>query len=119
MYNVDGSIKRNKARLMAKGYVQTHGVDYENTFVPVAKMATMRTVIALAMVKGWHLYQMDGKNVFLQDKLQEVYMVQPSDFKLSIHPKAICRLKKPLRTACLPVEDNTISSLNQFSNVKF
>ena len=69
-YNANGSVNRYKARLEAKCYAQTHGVDYEETFAPVAKMTTMRTVIALAAVKGWHLHQMDVKNTFLQGELE-------------------------------------------------
>ena len=55
-----------KAHLVAKGYAQTHGIDYEETFALVAKVKTICTVIALARTKGWHPYQMDVKNVFLQ-----------------------------------------------------
>ena len=96
-YNADGSVNRYKARLIAKGYAQAQGVDYEETFAPVAKMTTVRTMIALATTKGWHLHQMDVKNAFLQGELEEeVYMVQPPGFESNIHPKAICRLKKPL-----------------------
>ena len=51
-YNGDGSANLYKARLVAKGYAQTHGVNYEETFAPVAKMTTIRTVIALATAKG-------------------------------------------------------------------
>ena len=77
-YNVDGSINCYKARLVAKGYAQTRGVDYEETFALVAKMTSVRTVIALATAKGWHLHQMDIKNAFLQGELEEeLFMVQP------------------------------------------
>ena len=71
---------------MVKGDTQTHGFDYEETFAPMAKMKTIRTVIMLAAAKGWHLHQMDVKNAFLQGELdEEVYMVQPPGFKSSTH----------------------------------
>ena len=77
----EGIVNRYKARLVAKVYAQAHNVDYEETFVLVANMTTMRTVTTLAAAKG-HLHQMDVKNAFLQGKLEEeVYMVQPSGFK--------------------------------------
>ena len=60
-------------------------------------MMTIQSVIALATSKGWQLHQMDIKNAFLQGELdEEVYMIQPPRFKLSTHPQAVCRLKKPL-----------------------
>jgi hypothetical protein len=68
-HNLDGNISRYKARLVDKGYAQTHGIDYEETFAHVAKMATMRAAIAVATSRGWVLHQMDVKNVFLHVKL--------------------------------------------------
>jgi len=74
-HNVDGSMSRYKARLVAKGYAQTYGMDYEETYSPVAKMTIVRAIIAMAVAKGWSLHQMDVKNVFLYGYLQEeVYM---------------------------------------------
>ena len=64
-HNADGSVSRYKARLVAKGYAQTYGIDFEETFSPVAKMATVRAVISMATAKGWDLQQMDVKNAFL------------------------------------------------------
>ena len=54
-HKADGTIKRYKARLVAKGYAQMYGIDYEETFAPVAKMATIHTVIAVARAKGWFM----------------------------------------------------------------
>ena len=83
--------------MVAKGYAQIHGIDYEETFAPIAKMATVRGVIAVAAAKGWYLHQMDVKNAFLHGDLQEeVYMYQPPGFKDTGHPKYVCRLRKAL-----------------------
>ena len=74
-YNVDGSVNRYKAWLVVKHYAQTHVVDYEETFAPMAKMKTVWTMITLAAAKGWHLHEMDVNNTFLQGELEEVHMV--------------------------------------------
>ncbi|MCO5600797.1 hypothetical protein L7F22_054913 [Adiantum nelumboides] len=67
-----------KARLFAKAYAQTCGIDYEETFAPIAKMTTVRAGIAMTAAKGWILQQMDVKNAFLHGDLQEEeYMEQP------------------------------------------
>jgi hypothetical protein len=56
-HNVDGFVSRYKARLVAKGYAQTYGINYEETYSLVAKMITIRVIIAIAIAKGWSLHQ--------------------------------------------------------------
>jgi len=70
-HNADGFVSRYKARLVAKGYAQTYGIDYEETYSPLAKMITIRAIISMAAAKGWSLHQMHVKNVFLHGDLQK------------------------------------------------
>nr|GEV05780.1 ribonuclease H-like domain-containing protein [Tanacetum cinerariifolium] len=77
-YHGDGSLSRYKARLAANGRSQQIGVDCGDTFSPVVKPATVRTVLSLALLRGWPVYQLDVKNAFLNSDLSEtVYMYQP------------------------------------------
>ncbi|PRQ57405.1 putative RNA-directed DNA polymerase [Rosa chinensis] len=93
----DGSIERYKARLVAKGFHQQQGIDYDETFSPVIKPATIRTVITLAVSRGWSLRQLDVKNAFLHGILKEdVYMVQPPGFIDPARPSHVCKLNKAL-----------------------
>ncbi|RDY05308.1 Copia protein, partial [Mucuna pruriens] len=77
----DGTLERYKTRLVAKGYTQTYGIDYEETFAPVTKMNMVRVIFSLATHFGWNLQQFDVKNTFLYGDLEEeVYMEIPLGF---------------------------------------
>ena len=82
---------------MAKGYTQTYGVDYSKTFSPVAKMGTVRTMLALAAHFGWDIQQHDVKNAFLRGDLEEeTYMEVPLGFEAKVPENTVCKLKKAL-----------------------
>ena len=77
----DGSIEKYKARFVARGFSQKQGIDYEETFAPVARYTSIRTIIAIASIMGWKLHQMDVKTAFLNGKVeQEVYIEQREGF---------------------------------------
>lgn len=90
-------MERYKARLVARGYSQTYGIDYDETFAPVAKMSTVRILISCATNFGWPLHHLDVKNAFLHGDLQEeVYMEIPPGWSKPEASGMVCKLKRSL-----------------------
>ena len=95
--NLDGSVQKHKARLVAKGYAQKPGIDYNETFAPVARLDTIRTLIALAAKNSWKMYKLDVKSAFLNGVLQEeVYVGQPDGFIVQGEEDKVYKLHKAL-----------------------
>ncbi|KAL9270149.1 Retrovirus-related Pol polyprotein from transposon RE2-like protein [Drosera capensis] len=93
----NGTVIRNKARLVAKGYSQEEGIDFDETFAPVARLEAIRMFLAYAAYQGFIVHQMDVKNAFLNEKLQEeVYVEQPPGFEDYEHREHVYRLDKAL-----------------------
>jgi len=88
---------RFRARLVAKGFTQIHGIDYDETFSPVARFESLRLLLALAALEDWEIHQMDVKSAFLNGLLdEEIYMEQPQGFINPDHPHKVCLLQKAI-----------------------
>jgi hypothetical protein len=92
-----GVVTRNKARLVAKGYSQVEGLDFGETYAPVARLESIRMLLAYATYHGFKLYQMDVKSAFLNGPIkEEVYVEQPLGFEDSEYPNNVYKLSKAL-----------------------
>jgi hypothetical protein len=88
-------VTRNKARLVAKGYLQVKGLDFYKTYAPVARLESIRILLAYATYHGFKLYQMDAKSAFLNGPIkEEVYVEQPPGFENSEYPNHVYKLSK-------------------------
>lgn len=95
-YKSDGTKERDKARLVVLGNHQEFGVDFTDTFAPVAKLATVRVLLSVAVARGWQVDQLDVNNAFLHGELtDEIYMKIPPGYT-HLYPGKVCRLRKSL-----------------------
>lgn len=95
--NSDGSINKYKARLVAKGYVQRHGIDFDEVFAPVARIETIRFILALAASYNWEVHHLDVKTAFLHGELKEIVFVsQPEGFVTKGSENKVYKLNKAL-----------------------
>nr|GFB96544.1 putative retrotransposon Ty1-copia subclass protein [Tanacetum cinerariifolium] len=94
---MDGKVHTYEARLVAKGCTQTSGVDYEETFSPVADIRAIRILIAIVAYYDYEIWQMDVKTALLNGHLsEEVYMEQPEGFVNPKYPNHVCKLKRSI-----------------------
>nr|GEV58316.1 hypothetical protein [Tanacetum cinerariifolium] len=97
-HDEENTVIRNKTRLVVRGYRQEEGINFEESFAPVARMEAIRIFLAYAAHKGFTVYQMDVKTAFLHGSLkQDVYVCQPEGFIDADHPSHVYKLKKALR----------------------
>ncbi|CAN0825128.1 Retrovirus-related Pol polyprotein from transposon TNT 1-94 [Linum grandiflorum] len=95
-YKPNGEVERYKARLVARGFTQIPGVDFHETFAPVAKLVTVRCLVAIAVAQSWNMHQLDVNNAFLHGDLsEEVYMKLPQGYDGADGTK-VCRLRKSI-----------------------
>ena len=95
--NADGSLDRYKARLVAQGYSQTKGVDYDEVFSPVARYSAIRSLLALANMHDLEVHQMDVKTAFLNGSIDsDIFMTQPEGYVDADKPNYVCKLNKSI-----------------------
>lgn len=96
-YNEDGSVERRKARLVAKGCAQRPGIEFNETFAPVARFTSIRVMMAISAIKGLDLYQLDITMAYTYGELnEEIYMEQAEHFKIPDKPNHVYRLRKSI-----------------------
>ncbi|KAK8553907.1 hypothetical protein V6N12_030886 [Hibiscus sabdariffa] len=95
--DMDGNVQTYKGRLVAKGFRQIHGIDYDETFSPVAMIKSIRILLAVAAFHDYEIWKMDVKTAFLNGKLEEdVYMTQPEGFVTPEDARKVCKLQRSI-----------------------
>ena len=93
----DGKVETFKARLVAKGFTQKEGIDYDETFSPVAMLKSIRILLSIAAHLDYEIWQMDVKTTFLNESLDEsIYMMQPERFIANSQKRMLCKLNKSI-----------------------
>jgi hypothetical protein len=96
-WNAEGEIVNHKARLVAKGYVQRQGIDFEEVFAPVARLDTVRLILAMAANWGWEVHHLDIKTTFLNGELvEDVFVAQPHGYMVKGKEQMVYKLSKAL-----------------------
>src|ERR1044072_4660139 len=94
---MDGNVQIHKAPLVAKGFRQVQGIDYNETFSPVAMLKSVQIIIAIVAYFDYEIWQMDVKTAFLKGNLEEdVYMIQPEGFVVHKDAEKVCKLQKAI-----------------------
>ena len=100
---------RNKARLVAQGFTQVEGLDFEETYAPVARLKAIRMLLAYATHHNFKLYQIDVKSAFLNGPIQElVYVVQPLGFEDHKFPNHVYKRRSQVSQPCLQTPKGTL-----------
>ena len=93
----NGNVQKHKGRMVARGFTQNPGIDFNETFASFTCMDTPRTVLAIAAQKKWLVYQMDVKSAFLNGYIEEeVYVEQPQEYEVPVQEHKVYRLEKAL-----------------------
>ena len=95
-YKFDGTIERYKACLVAKGYNQVEGIDYQQTFSPTAKLTTLRCLLTIVAARNWFTHQLDVQNAYLHGDLHEIVYMEPPPGLRRQGENIVCRLNKSL-----------------------